>query len=337
MIRIFIIAILTLYASFCAGQGRNINKLTLETTYSYAEIHKALRDLVDANPHEAYFDDDFFNGSLKKILLDKQFTDKEKDQLFYLMQKKLGYAFVGVNYLPPKQNYFIFHQSKIHVFQKTKEALSVLKMNPGIFLALAESHKTNDPIISANALLLATLLNTDVVAQKLRSYSKGETIMNSKNPSIFNHYLCLSASLVQDSVITANLRQNLSFFKQEAFLEDVFCALYSKINFVTSIKEYILREKNPSNDLAIQTALCALAAKVPIASYRESVKSLINASQEPWKTQLLSKMLDNKIPYNYSISSAENLVPKAWDYVQISIYNDGALISNNTLLEFDPN
>src|SRR4051812_13727466 len=95
------------------AQGRNINKLTLETTYSYNEIHKSLRDLVDNVKRENYFSDAFFNGMLKKILLDKQFTAKEKVQLFYLMQKKLGFAFVGVNYLPPKQNYYIFHMGKV--------------------------------------------------------------------------------------------------------------------------------------------------------------------------------------------------------------------------------
>ena len=75
------------------SQGRPINKLTLETTYSYVEIHKSLRDLIEQADKSSYFDDAFFNSLLKKIILDKQFTDEEKVQLFYLMQKKLGFAF----------------------------------------------------------------------------------------------------------------------------------------------------------------------------------------------------------------------------------------------------
>jgi hypothetical protein len=337
MRKIFWILAIIAQAAYVAGQGRNINKLTLETTYSYAEINKTLRDLVDANRKEMYFSDDFFNGMLKKILSDKQFTNKEKVQLFYLMQKKLGYAFVGVNYLPPKQNYFIFHLSKIHVFQKTKETLQSLAINAEPFLEIADAHKTNDPIVSANALLLASLINTEQVSAKMRTYTDPQIILQSKNPAIFNHYVCLSASLLQDSVILRNLKKCLTVFKQEAFIEDVFCALYAKNNPLSIIKEYILHEKNPENDLSIETALCALNTKVPPASFQQSVKSLIAATTEQWKIDLLDRILAGQIPHNYSLTSDDQLVPKIWDYVQISIYNDGTLISNNTLLEFDPN
>ncbi|MDI1354102.1 MAG: hypothetical protein PSX36_04245 [bacterium] len=319
------------------SQGRNINKLTLETTYSYAEISKTLRDQVDATKRENYFNDDFFNGLLKKVLLDKNYSAKEKVQLFYLMQKKLGYAFVGVNYLPPKQNYYVFHLSKIQVMQKTKDFLSKLMLDPTAYIQLADSHKSKDPIISSNALLLATMLNSDKVLEKLHTFSQGQTIMNSKNPTIFNHYMCLSASLVQDSIIAGNLKKNLYVFKQEAMIEDLLCALYSKIHPMTLIRDYILSEKNPENDLSIETALCVLNLKVPEASFRESIKSVLSKSGEPWKTELLTKILEGKIPYNYSLTSPDLLSPKVWDYVQISIYNDGTLISNNTLLEFDAN
>src|SRR4051812_30774107 len=96
-----IVCLLTISIGELIAQGRDINKLTLETTYSYSEIHASLRDLIDKHKREDYFKDEFFNSMLVKILRDKQFTAKEKVQLFYLMQKKLGYAFVGVNYLPP--------------------------------------------------------------------------------------------------------------------------------------------------------------------------------------------------------------------------------------------
>jgi hypothetical protein len=319
------------------SQGRNINKLTLETTYSYTEIHKSLRDLIDKVPRENYFNDDFFNNMLKKIILDKQFSIKEKVQVFYLMQKKLGYAFVGVNYLPPKQNYFIFHLSKILVLQKTRDALHQLKTDPSPYLEIADTHKDNDPIIASNALLLASLLNSEKVIEKLHGWSESRNILTSKNPVIYNHYLCLSSSLLQDSVISGNLRKNLLQFKEEGMIEDVFCALYSRPNPVASIKEYILQEKNPENDLAIQTGLCALYTKVIESSFKQSVKSLLGSVTEPWKTELLNKIASNKIPFNYSLSSEDQLVSKTWDAVQVSIYNDGTLISNNTLLEFDPN
>lgn len=318
-------------------QGRNINKLTLETTYSYVEIHKVLRDLIEQADKSSYFDDEFFNALLKKIILDKQFNDKEKVQLFYLMQKKLGFAFIGVNYLPPKQNYFTFHAGEIITWEKTRSTLKDLHYNPTNFLMLVDSNRTHDAIVASNALLLATLLNPDSVAKKLEYYSQADVIMQYKNPDIFNQYVCLSASISQNPVIVSNLVKNIITFKTETFIEDALCALYSKNNSVSTIKDYILQEKNPQNDLTIQTALCALSAKVPLATFQKSVKGFISESKEKWKIDLCKNILASKIPFNYSISSNELIVTKTWEGVTLSLYNDGALITNGTLLEFDPN
>jgi hypothetical protein len=318
-------------------QGRNINKLTLETTYSYSEIHKSLRDLVDNVKKEDFFKDEFFNNMLMKILQDKQFTYKEKVQLFYLMQKKLGYAFVGINYLPPKQNYFIFHLSKIQVLERTKNDLKALKLDPSMYILMADSHKTNDPIIASNALLIAALINTDKTLIKLRQASETQNIIKSKNPVIYNHYLCLSSALVQDSIVTRNLKKNIFEFKEEGMIEDAICAFYSKPNPVGPIKEILIKEKNPNNDLVILTAICALHTKISENSFQQAVKNLSNFMSEKWKVDLLTKVADGAIPFNYPLTKADQLAAKVWDFVQVTYYNDGALISNNTLLEFDPN
>ena len=319
------------------SQGRPINKLTLETTYSYVEIHKSLRDLIEQADKSSYFDDEFFNALLKKIVLDKQFTDKEKVQLFYLMQKKLGFAFVGVNYLPPKQNYFNFFMGEILTWQKTRLSLKDLNYDPSSLLVLVDSFRTRDAIVASNALLLATLLNADASAKSLEHFSEGQIILESKNSDIFNHYLCISAALKQDSLITKNLVKNVLSFKSEPFIEDVLCAIYTKNNLVSTIKDYILQEQNPQNELGVQTALCALSAKVPPATFQKSVKSFISETKELWKKDICKNILANKIPFNYSITNKEQIVTKKWDAVVLSLYADGALMTNGTLLEFDPN
>lgn len=319
------------------SQGRPINKLTLETTYSYVGISKGLRDIIEQPEKSSYFDDEFFNNMLKKIVLDKQFGDKEKVQLFYLMQKKLGFAFVGVNYLPPKQNYFNFFMGEVLTCHKTRMSLRELKYDPTSLLALVDSTWKRDPILASNALLLATILNSESSASTLEKYSQGEMILQAKNPDIFNHYLCLSAAIKQDTVITTNLVKNTTFFKSENYIEDAFCALYAKNNSVSTIKTYILQEQNPQNDLAIQTALSALSSKVPPATFEKSVKSFIDEAKEKWKKDLCKNILTNKTPYNYSIADAELVVTKKWEGVTLSLYTDGALMTNGTLLEFDPN
>lgn len=319
------------------AQVRPANKLTLQKTYYMSQISQTLRDYVDKHEKTAYFNDAFFNERLKEIVLNKSFSDKEKAQLFYLMQKKIGFAFVGSDYIPPAQSYFTHHSGKLYLMQATKKILKDLNYNVSGLLRLADSTLKIDNILSGNALLLASLLNTDKITKKLETYTKPTVILGAKNPEIFNHYVCMSASISQNSVVAANLNQSLLTFKREGMLEDVFCALYSRDNFVSIMKHYILAEKNPENELAIQTALCALAAKVPVASYKKSIETLIKESKEEWKTKMCQDLLDNKIPYNYGLSSAENFVNKLWDGVTETQYADGTMILNGVLMEFDPN
>jgi hypothetical protein len=319
------------------SQSRPINKLTLETTYSYVEIKESLRSFIDKEDRPSYFDDVYFNNLLKKILQDKNYTDKEKVQLFYLMQKKLGFAFVGINYLPPQQNYFNFFKGEIITWQKTRASLKILNIDPSKFLAIADSAFSKDPILSSNALLLAMIVNADASYEKLVHYSKEETINKSKYPDIFNHMVCLCAGIKQDSVIENNLVHNVLHFKKESQIEDVLCALYAKPNSVVTIKDYILKEQNPENDLAIQTALCALGSIVPNATLKKGIKNFISETKEPWKKELLKNILNDKVPFNYSLAHPLQVVTKKWEGIVLSLYTDGALISNGALLEFDPN
>jgi hypothetical protein len=337
MYRICFIVVLSML--FIEGwcQPRDINKLTLQKTYTMEQIHKSLRDLIDKADKSSYFDDDFFNSLLKKIVQDRQFTEKEKVQLFYLMQKKIGYAFIGIEYLPPQLNYFQHHNGKVFIFEKTKLALLDLKINPKPYLMLVDSNMAKDAILASNALFLACLLNSDSVAKRLEYYSQASVINKVKNPEIFNHYVCLGASVIQNKTIADNLVKNLKEFTNEGFLEDVLCGLYAKNYPVSQIREYILSEKDPQNDLAVQTALCALASKVPEASFEQSLKSLIAASTEKWKTDICKDMLNNKIPFNYSLTAKDQLVTKTWKGVNVTIYNDGTYIINGSLIEFDPN
>lgn len=332
---VFALALLLLQQGFC--QLRNVNKLTLESTYTQTEIHKSLRDLVDANEKSSYFDDAFFNGMLKKIVIDKRFAEKEKVFLFYLMQKKLGFGFFGVAYLPPKQNYYECQAGKMLTYDKTAADFKELHYNVRALLTLVDSNLQKDVLVASNALLLATLLNPDSCVKALERYSEFETITHSKHPDIFNHYVCLSASLIQSPVVVEHLLQNLDRFEKAEYKEDVLCAIYSKTHSFSKIKDYILSEKNPNNDLSIQTALCVLAAKVPQATYEKSLKSFISESKDKWKTELMRKILKNEFTSDYRLSNAELIVTKIWPGVTASVYSEGVLISDGSLLEFDPN
>jgi hypothetical protein len=257
--------------------------------------------------------------------------------MFFLMQKKIGFAFVGAEYIPPKENYYTYHSGKIYTYQKTKLNLKTLNYSAAALLRVVEVNLLKDVIVAGNALLLAALLNTDSVVQKMEEYSKYDAIMSTVKPDIFNHYVCLAASIVQDSVVVKNLTSNLKTFTSPELKEDVLCALYSKNNPVSLIGEYIITEGSPTNSLTVQTALCVLAAKLPPASFQKNVKRLSIDAKDKWKADLCKSALANKNPFNYALSSSDQLVTKKWDGVIITPYADGSLITNGTIVEFDPN
>ena len=108
---IFFFIILCTISAF--SQSRPANKLTVDKTYFMTAISPALRGAIDRFDKESYFSDAFFNNMLKKIVLDIRYSEKEKAQIFYLMLKKVGYSFVGADYLPAKQTYFSHHSGKM--------------------------------------------------------------------------------------------------------------------------------------------------------------------------------------------------------------------------------
>jgi hypothetical protein len=147
----------------------------------------------------------------------------------------------------------------------------------------------------------------------------------------------MAASLAQNEQVVAALSLLATDLKKEAMIEDVLCAIYSKPNPVGLIQKYILAEDDPANELAIQTALNALAFKVPEASYKHSIKAMMAMVKVKWKQDLLGQMYEDKIAFGYGISSGDSLVTKVWDGYTVSHYLNGNLISIGEFLEFDPN
>ena len=319
------------------SQAKSCDKTIINKSYTYASIYGALTALIDKPSKANYFSDDFFNDLLKKIILDKKFSDKEKVQLFYLMQKKIGYAFSGVSYLAPNQNYFATHEGKVYTYQKTRLSLKSLNYDPAAFLKLAETYRTSDAILSSNAVLLATLLNADSAVKKLRVFTKESVIKESKNPNIFNHYVCLSASIIQDSSVVKNLVKNLVTFNVNEMVEDALCALYAKVNPLSLIKTYLLSEKNERHGLAIQTAVCIMYTKLPEAAFKPNLESITKAVNEKWKKDILVNILDKKYDFNYSLTSTTKVVTKVWDGVTVQPCPEGILIVTGNFSEFDEN
>ena len=333
----FATAVLTAVSVVCFAQNRPASPLVYEKSYSHTKISKSLRDLVNQNEKQVYFRDEFFNSMLRKTLEDPQYTSDEKVRIFYLMLQKLGYGFAGVEYVPPRQSYFAHHLGKIYVLEKTSRSLSGVKFGVSDVLRVMKKELDQDPLMAGNALLLATMLGRDSAATAINTLLDTAVISSSKMPGILNHYACLSASLSQNDTTVKRLERLLTGLKKEEMIEDALCALYSKNNPVTPIQKYVISENNPANDLAIQTALNALSFRVPDASYRHSIKTLLATTRMRWKEELLRKLLNNDIPFNYSLTNADTLVTKSWDGVVVSTYLNGTLISIGEFMEFDPN
>jgi hypothetical protein len=316
---------------------RPVNKLTLESSYSMSTIHKVLRDLIDKGDKTKYFNDEFFITLLQKLLQDPQFSDKEKVQLFYLMQKKVGYAFSGADYIPPRLSYFSYHQGKVSFYEKVHGELRSMPVKGTPYFNLVDSFLSKDAIMAGSALLLGTLMNNDSTLKELKRFTDPAESQRCVVPAIFQHYLCICTSIVQDKEVVAKLMQGLKVFDHQEMKEDIFCAVYYRKNPVGVIRDYILGEKNQANQLAIQTALCALAAWVPEGSHKASMKALIVEIKDKWKSDLITKLLNGQIAFNYALSSNDQVVTKTWKGVTATVYSDGIMILNGKIMEFDPN
>lgn len=333
----FLILSFVFFTKSFSQNTKSCDKSVIDKTYSYSSIHGSLRVMINKVPKEKLFDDAFFNDLLKNIVDDVKFSDKEKVQLFYLMQKKIGFAFSGVAFIPPKQNYFMNHNGKVYTFQKTHVVLKTAKAKSKTFLNIAETYRVSDAILAGNALLLATLINPDSVVKKLHAYTKESVIMQSKNANIFNHYVCMSASLVKDSIITKNLIANLEKNASPEMKEDWLCALYSKVNPLSTLQKYILNEKEAKNALAVQTAVCIIYDKVPETSFEKSVNNILKSisEKEKWKQDILKNALSKKYPFNYSLANNDKIVTKVWEGVLAEQFSNGLLITNGALTEID--
>ena len=320
-----------------SAQVRPINKNTLNSTYSVKQIPASITAIIDATVRAEYFKDDFFNTTLSSFISSTNFSVREKVWLFYLMQKKIGYGFAGVEYLPPDLNYFDFMSGKIKLYITTKQALSRLKGDPKPFIALGDSLIHSDILLASNAYLLAQLIDSKSTNAHLAQLITATKFTTHKNSFIINHYLCLALAIAQDDKNTDVLKKCLDTYTHPEMIEDVLCALYTRQAPVALIRKYVLKETDPKNEVAIQTALCALAAKVPEASFKESLTSLQKEVKEEWKKKIIERALTNGEVQIYMLTKKDQVVIKIWKGVEFTEYTDGHFVFVNGLMEFDPN
>lgn len=319
------------------AQVRPINKNTLNNTYTVKQIPSKLQAVIEATPRAEYFKDSFYNSTLSAFIFNPAYSHREKVWLFYLMQKKLGYGLVGVEYLPPDINYYDFMAGKAKLYIATKQTLHQSKTDAKAFVALGDSVLNSDVILACNAYLLAQLIDSKSTNTHLLQLISSGKVAAHQYAFIVNHYLCLALAISQDDKNTNVLKKCLETYTHPEMIEDVLCALYVKQAPVSLIKNYILREVNPKNEVAIQTALCALAAKVPEASFKESLNSLSKEVKEDWKKKIIDRALSNGEIQLYMLTKKDQIVIKLWQGVEFTEYADGQFVFIKGLMEFDPN
>ena len=86
----------------------------------------------------------------------------------------------------------------------------------------------------------------------------------------------------------------------------------------------------------IETALNALAFRIPEPVYRNNVSDLTEETSENWKKELLQRALNGKIPFGYSLTMENELRTKTWQGVSAEDFENGTLIIFAELTEFDP-
>lgn len=302
--------------------------------YTNKNISKKIKQLVNKNPRQKYLKDSFFNSFLYDVLTNKKLTEAEKVQAFYLMQKNIGYAFGGVGFLPPKNNYYSTFMNMPGAYDKTIEFLKDKHYDIKPLLELVDTNYKSDVLLASSAMLLATLANPKKAEPALVNYTNYDFIAATQVPFIFNHYVCVCACFVQNQQIVVNLTANLYLLDSEEAEEDALCGIYSKANSFSIVDEYLKKISNSSKKLAFESGLNIIYSSFGAEKYKEVLRTTIATTNMPWKKELCQNIVDGKIRYDYNIASLDQMMVKVWDGVRLTLCEDGILINNNGLIEF---
>jgi len=289
---------------------------------------KSIQKTRDYSDAKLIVNDEYFIQCLRSILDDTTLSDEEKIYGFYLLQKKIGWAFCGTAYIPSRKNYCMVFSGYVGVYAKTRQKLEPMNYDVASFCRIAQKNLSTNSVLSANAIFLASMLNPKASQKDLRELLDYKSVQSAQVPDIMNHYLCL-ASIFTIGDQVERLGRNLELISSEEAKEDIICILhvYQDQEAWEPIKRFMSTVTDSHYGTALETAFFALMRRMQKEEFQLMIDDLILRSVDSWKKGTLIKLMNNEIPYYSSGSKPDQNFIKVWDSFNITIYDDAYLIS----------
>ena len=248
-------------------------------------------------------------------------TLEEKVKVFRSLTEARWIAFAGFVHVYAGRSYLdVFHWHK----EQYGEAMAALDSDTDVsgLLALARDKMGVDALVSADAIMLAAILNWEQAEPALVELSEPNVARDALVRPIHVHTLCLIAAAKQSEAMMDRLQPILRLSKHEEMRQDILCAVSSldSIKSAGWVKGFVESNLTGEYELDMHTALLILSKRMPTEKFESYMTGLIEAAEDEATVALLTLYRDDA-PAHGGAEPPPNGVDwyyKLWDGFQSS-------------------
>ncbi len=257
-----------------------------------------------------------------------------KADAFALMQRAIGWLFVGAGRVFPGMSYPQTQRMILSsYFQYGRKLPKGLDVQP--LLDLARTTRAQHPLRPSNALLLAVLLNPRAAHDAVRQAVDLKAIEASPVPAIGLHNLALAAALTGDAAVVDLLLALLPKVESEESREDLIAvtAIFRNDQLRDHVEAYTRTQFPAKFDNVVQTALITLFATSEPAHYRAFYKKLGDDTHDKAAIDRLRKFWDTGFQTPFQLDPTKAPL-KIWDGFTFAMDKEGGWISSGAGYRF---
>ncbi len=263
---------------------------------------------------------------VRAVWADEYLSDNDKLQAFRMITENEWLAFAGFVHVYSGRSYLdVFHWHKT----RFGEAMAELDSDADVdaLLAIAKDKMGDDPLVSADAMMLAAMLNWEAAQPVLIELSNPNVAKDALVRPIHIHTLCLIAASKQSLPMIEHLQPILHLTAHEEIREDILCAIvgFNHAEETDWVKGFVEANVKGDFDQALRTALLILSKRLNTEKYKAYMDSLIESVQEAEKVEHLARYRDDTSGLGV-MEPPPNGVSwfyKGWDGFEFTQHEDG--------------
>ncbi len=292
-------------------------------------VSKKSAELISPLDRALLSQDNYFIKTLTSILENKDLSEADKVDAFYLMLKKIKWQFTGTFKLPPNYTYFKIFRGTASTFLMYQRSLQLRKYNVSGLIDIVRSDCNTNVVRCSNALLLSSMLNPEATGSVLGELIDPEKLAKSQVPPILVHHLSLAVVLSKKHLTAAELGDIAHKIPIEESQEDILCGLSMFNSELTQskIKKFLYDVVNQKFDSSVETGLLILFESLDSQSFDSFYSGLIDSVKDSERKKTLTKYNYKKIKEASLGGTTPRGWTKLWDGYNVTVYDDGLYIT----------